>query len=70
MKRCSRCGFLKPPCEFSARADTPDGKQYTCRPCATEARAVWRAENRKHTNMVSLLYYYRTKNKKKREAQG
>ena len=61
MKRCSRCGFLKPPCEFSARADTPDGKQYLCKVCLERARQYHRA-TRPQGWVVHL--------KKKREAQG
>lgn len=61
MKQCKRCGDTLPLDCFANKSKAPDGKQSYCRTCMTVARAEWRAENRKHNNLIAAVYYYRNR---------
>lgn len=46
MKRCTRCGTLKPLTEFSKRSASRDGLDYKCRSCKVAASTQWALANR------------------------
>ena len=45
MKRCTRCGEVKPLDEFGRDRHQADGHQSQCKPCATAKLREWRAAN-------------------------
>lgn len=48
MKRCSRCGKMRPLSEFSGRSASKDGLSFMCRDCASEyQRGRWSRYNRR-----------------------
>lgn len=72
MKRCSKCREVKPLDEFHACRSRKDGRQRTCKKCATvraaERRAAdlsahaeyqrkWRAGNREAVRAIDKRYY-------------
>lgn len=45
MKKCSKCGEVKPLDAFAKNASKKDGKSYLCRECTNEAMRLWREAN-------------------------
>lgn len=45
VKRCSKCGGVKPLDEFHRDRGSRDGRQYYCKSCSRAMRAAWKARN-------------------------
>jgi hypothetical protein len=48
LKRCSKCGALKPHAAFRKRMDGKDGLRADCRECGEKYDKAYRAENKEH----------------------
>jgi hypothetical protein len=46
MKRCKRCGIVKPLGEFYANPGARDGRRPECKQCTAASRKAWYRENR------------------------
>lgn len=58
MKRCCRCGELKPESEFNKRTRSSDGLEYSCRECTKEYQREWRRKNPEKVTEHNQRYYY------------
>lgn len=52
-KVCSKCGEVKPICEFSKCAKHRDGLHYWCKPCCNSYHRAWYSRNTDHVRAES-----------------
>lgn len=66
VKKCSKCGEVKPKIEFWKRPDRPGGLRSKCKACSTKSVNNWRRTN--PDKVSSYRHYWECKNHEKRLA--
>lgn len=69
MKRCNKCGELKPLDEFHKASKSPDGRQYRCKQCAISAARQRAIDNPEAAREADRRYRQTDKYKATRKAR-
>lgn len=65
LKRCSKCGEIKPLDDFFAQKTARHGRKSHCKLCSHQAGDDWRRANREHANAWATAYYRRHAERKR-----
>jgi len=57
LRRCTKCGAVKPLGEFGPELRSRRGRRRQCRDCHNEYQRVWRAKNRENVRATGRRYY-------------
>lgn len=66
-KKCNVCKVVKPLDEFHRQSNSPDGRQYRCKPCAIAAARQRAIDNPERAREADRRYKQSDKNKAKRK---
>jgi hypothetical protein len=66
-KKCNSCGLIKPLDEFHRQSNSPDGRQYRCKPCAIAAARQRAIDNPERAREADQRYKQSDKGKAKRK---
>ena len=69
-KKCSKCGLDKPRAEFSKCSSNPDGLQYPCKKCQSEAHAKYRNQPNYRAKATVLARIWRQNHPEKQRVAG
>lgn len=65
MKKCTKCGEIKPVMEFSKHAGKRDGLQSNCKACTSIARAAWQKASPDKVRERAAAWYAKNADKVK-----
>lgn len=69
MKRCRKCGIEKPLDEFHKASNSPDGRQYRCKPCSISAARQRALDNPEAKREADRRYNASARSKANRKAR-